>query len=419
MKPLDVTIVGGGMITLDLLLPSFYHLQRTGQVGNIGICALNNPPLKALAENPDFKQCFPGQTFTPHPALSEPPTNNFPTLYREIFAAMPKRQIAVVAMPDQLHYEVIMEAIKHDQHVLCVKPLVLRHEQAEEVRDAAFERGLFVGVEYHKRFDRRSLIARRSYELGCLGSFVMGEAKLIEPYYYRSSNFQNWFTTDKTDPFVYIGCHYVDLVYFITNLKPVEVSVSGVKGRFPNGNEGYLWSSGRVRFENDAILSVFNGLGYPDDAAGSNDQAMVLFFEGAGKTGMIQHDDQYRGVAHSYLSGIGPGGSAYNYINPDFFKMAPWEGPGYKPMGYGYDSVAAIAGAITRVEQAAFGMAEDKALAERRRLISEADAKGLIATPANSAINELVVEAARASIQCNGRTVRIVYGKKPHIETKE
>ena len=130
MKPLDVTIVGGGMITLDLLLPSFYHLQRTGQVGNIGICALNNPPLKALAENPDFKQCFPGQTFTPHPALSEPPTNNFPTLYREIFAAMPKRQIAVVAMPDQLHYEVIMEAIKHDQHVLCVKPLVLRHEQA-------------------------------------------------------------------------------------------------------------------------------------------------------------------------------------------------------------------------------------------------------------------------------------------------
>ena len=50
----------------------------------------------------------------------------------------------------------------------------------------------------------------------------MGEAKLIEPYYYRSSNFQNWFTCDKTDPFVYIGCHYVDLVYFITGLKPVS-----------------------------------------------------------------------------------------------------------------------------------------------------------------------------------------------------
>ena len=47
----------------------------------------------------------------------------------------------------------------------------------------------------------------------------MGEAKLIEPYYYRHSNFQNWFTCDKTDPFVYVGCHYVDLVYFITGLQ--------------------------------------------------------------------------------------------------------------------------------------------------------------------------------------------------------
>jgi predicted dehydrogenase len=415
MKPLDVTIIGGGMITFDLLLPSFYHLQRTGQVGRIAICALNNPPLKALAENPDFKLCFPGQTFDPHPALSEAPDRNFPTLYRDVLKAAPKRQIAVVAMPDQLHYDVVMEALRNDQHVLCVKPLVLRHEQAEEIRDAALARGLFVGVEYHKRFDRRSLIARRSCELGQLGKFVMGEAKLIEPYYYRSSNFQNWFTTDKTDPFVYIGCHYVDLVYFITGLKPVEVSVSGVKGKFSNGNEGYLWANGRVRFENGAILSVLNGLGYPDDAAGSNDQGMVLFFEGDGKTGMVQHDDQYRGVAHSYLAGIGPGGSAYNYINPDFFKMVPWEGPGYKPVGYGYDSVAAITGAITRVEQAAAGMPAAQALAERQRLIRETDAKGLIATPANSSINELVVEAARASILRDGQPVSIVYDGTPHV----
>jgi hypothetical protein len=43
MKKLDVTIVGGGMITNDLLLPSLYHLQRTGAVGPIRICALNTP----------------------------------------------------------------------------------------------------------------------------------------------------------------------------------------------------------------------------------------------------------------------------------------------------------------------------------------------------------------------------------------
>lgn len=29
-KKIDITIVGGGMITYDLILPSLYHLQRTG-----------------------------------------------------------------------------------------------------------------------------------------------------------------------------------------------------------------------------------------------------------------------------------------------------------------------------------------------------------------------------------------------------
>lgn len=37
-KPVDTTIVGGGMITFDLLLPSIYHLQRTGVIGRIDIC---------------------------------------------------------------------------------------------------------------------------------------------------------------------------------------------------------------------------------------------------------------------------------------------------------------------------------------------------------------------------------------------
>jgi hypothetical protein len=61
-------------------------------------------------------------------------------------------------------------------------------------------------------------------------------------------------------------------------------------------------------------------------------------------------------------------------------------------------------------------LALDAALARRRQLIREVDAKGLIATPANSTINELVVEAARMSILEGAATVRIVYGEHPHVE---
>jgi predicted dehydrogenase len=416
---LDVVIVGGGMITNDLLLPSLYHLQRTGVLRKIDICALDTPPLKALADSGELGESFPGQKFTPHPSFGEAPDKKFPDLYKEVIKTMAPGNMVVVAMPDNLHYPVVMQALQHDQNVLCVKPLVLKYEQAAEIEKLANEKGRFVGVEYHKRFDRRSLVARRSYALGQFGAFVMGEAKLIEPYYYRSSNFQNWFTCDRTDPFTYIGCHYVDLVYFITGLKPVEVSVQGVKGKFPNGNEAFLWSHGRVTWENGALLSVVNGLGYPDAAAGSNDQSLIMYCEGKGQTGLIFHDDHNRGVAYSYLEGIGPGGSKYNYVSPDFYRVVPWEGPGYKPIGYGCESVAGITRTIYRIENETAGLPPDTALARRRELIREVDAQGLIATPANSSINELVVEAARMSVLRDASPVRILYGDRPHVELKQ
>ncbi|MCK4249252.1 MAG: Gfo/Idh/MocA family oxidoreductase [Candidatus Omnitrophica bacterium] len=417
-KAIDVTIVGGGMITNDLILPSIYHLQRTGVVNNINICSLNNPPLKALKENKEIQEAFPGQDFNSYPALSEDPQTNFPDLYKEVLSKMAPRQAVVVAMPDQLHYQVVKEALKNNQHILCVKPLVLKYEQAKELEEEAYEKGLFIGVEYHKRFDRRSLMARRGYELGQFGRFVMGEAKMIEPYFYRSSNFQNWFTADKTDPFVYVGCHYVDLVYFITGLKPIEVSVSGIKGKFPNGNEGYMWANGRVKYENGALLSVTDGLGYPDAGAGSNEQCLTMYCEGQGKTGMIKHDDQFRGVRHSYLEPIGCGASQFNYVNPDFYRLVPWERDGYKPVGYGFESVAATINTASRIENETASLAVDESLKKRRSIIKEVDAKGIIATPANSYINELVVEAARMSILSDGDAVKIVYGDNPHIEPR-
>lgn len=389
---LDVTIVGGGMITIDQILPSVYHLQRLGAVGHITISARKPATLKALKDNAEIREAFPGQDFE---AAAADKT------YEDVLAKMKPRQAVIVAVPDEFHYSVVMAALQADQHVLCVKPLVQEYKHTVEIEKLAREKGLFVGVEYHKRFDRRALLAKRLYKQGRFGSFIMGEAKLHEPYYYRHSNFQNWFTCDKADPFTYVGCHYVDLVYFITGLKPVAVSVDGVKGKFPNGNEGFFWSSGRVRYENGALLTVTNALGYPDDAAGSNDQGLIMYCEGNNRTGMINHDDHERGVRHAYLE------KGYRYINPDYYRLVPWEGAGYKPVGYGYESIAANLQAMQRMTGT---------LAERRKLIHEIDTAGIIATPANSAFNELVVEAARASILNDGRQVKIIYGNNPHVE---
>ena len=321
---LEVVVVGGGMITHDQILPSLYQLQRIGVVGTIKICALNPAPLRALAESTNLQDGFPGHSFEAFPPLDAPAGTMLPDLYQEVIAALPPRNLVVVAVPDHVHGRVIHTALANDQHVLAVKPLVPTYAESVEIEALAREKGLFVGVEYHKRFDRRSLDARRQYRAGRFGEFRAGEAKMIEPYYYRHSNFQNWFTCENSDPFTYVGCHYVDLVYFITGLKPVEVSVRGVEGKFPNGNLGYMWAAGRVVWENGAVLSVTDGLGYPDKGAGMNDQCLVMYCEGDDCGGVLKHDDQYRGVRHGYIDEAS--GANFRFVSPRLLPSRPVRG---------------------------------------------------------------------------------------------
>ena len=269
---MKVASIGAGMILQDQILPSLYQLQRLGRVGAISVCARHGSSLDALAAHKPIVDAFPGHSFTAHAGD-----------YRDLLKTLPPRQLAVIALPDGLHHEAVMAALRADQHVLCVKPLVLRAVDSVEIEVEARKRGLMVAIEYHKRFDDRSLMARRAYRAGEFGEFRLGNACLHEKWQYRYSNFQNWFTPEQSDAFTYIGCHYVDLVHFITGLRPVAVSVYGIKDRFPNGVEGYLWADARVIWENGACLNVQASLSYPQNGPGSNLQGLTMFTTGGGE----------------------------------------------------------------------------------------------------------------------------------------
>jgi predicted dehydrogenase len=337
----EVIVVGGGMITKIQLLPSLYSLQRRGLIGEIHVCALTAKPLEELSRDTVLETGFPGQSFLAYPDPNEvDPHDQFPELYKDLFRKAPEGSIAVIAVPDQVHYPVLLDAIENNLHVCIVKPLVLEHSQAEEIAGLAGERGLVVGVEYHKRFDYRNLMARRAYRRGDLGNFRLGQAQMIEPYYYRDSNFMNWCTTENSDMFTYVGCHYVDLVAFVTGLLPVAVSVYGIEDEYPNGNRGFLWTDGRVLWENGASLSVVDAIGYPDAAAGGNAQGLTMWCQGEEDATLLAHSDQFRGVKHSYESaGDEPGDTIYSEPNPDYFQLLDLGGGGLTPVGYGHRSV--------------------------------------------------------------------------------
>ena len=402
----EVTIVGAGMIVHDQLLPSLYQLQRLGRIGQITVCDARRRAVEALAKAEDIVKAFPERSFRALPDSGDPDSLQ-PDISRQVIEAMPPRQIVVAAVPDQLHYTVIMTALRNNQNVCTVKPLVLRHEQALEIEREALARGLVVGIEYHKRFDDRSLMARRKYREGWFGEFRLGTARLFEKWYYRHSNFQNWMTTENSDAFTYIGCHYVDIVHFITGLLPASISLFGIRDRYPNGKEGFLWTDARVIWSNGACLNVQNGLGFPDAAPGTNTQGMMLYCRGADIGALIEHHDQFRGLKYSYLQQpSGDGATIYAEPSPDYFQYLDMGGPGLVPVGYGYRSVEHIITNCIRV-----GAVDS--LEGRQKLLREIDAAGIMATPANSAYNELVLEAGRESILNGGREVRIEYKESP------
>jgi hypothetical protein len=58
-QTLDITMIGGGMIAHDQILPSLYHLNGTARRQD-RIAARHSKMLRELAEAPRFKDHFPG-----------------------------------------------------------------------------------------------------------------------------------------------------------------------------------------------------------------------------------------------------------------------------------------------------------------------------------------------------------------------
>jgi len=120
-KILEVTIIGGGMIVHDQILPSIYQLQRLGIVGEISIVDKNTAKCVIWLKNPILQQLFPNS-----PLRLIRIYRNLRQAISEIIRRSGRKyapyNIVVVALPDQMHYKALKVALKYNQHILCVKP---------------------------------------------------------------------------------------------------------------------------------------------------------------------------------------------------------------------------------------------------------------------------------------------------------
>lgn len=406
MATIQVGVVGSGMIMEDQNGPALAQLVRAGVVGRVHIAAQGSGSLRRLLGHPWWRDRFPdlpADWVTTYPPLSTDESVRRPDFYREMYRALPAGSLVMVATPDALHETLIVEALEAGFHVVTVKSLCTSHAATVKIRDLARERGLFVGIDFHKRWDYRALIAREHWRAGYYGRPRAARATMIEsdPYIRAGSPFEKHFDPASSDPSTYVGCHYVDQFGWLTGLKPRQLVVNGVEGRFESGAPCYSWSAAQLVYDG-CVLQLVNGLQHAGDHRARNHQGLEIWGEDPETTRgtYFRHDDNLRGMDYVFRRDENPGrptDAGSDYVG--FIPRADG-GPGREMVGYGWRAIDGLVRSAVRVRDAGD-------LPARQKVLAEIDAADLVPTPANTEYLGLVYEAMRVSVRSDGLPVAL------------
>ena len=86
--------------------------------------------------------------------------------------------IVVCATPNDVHPEIVIDALRHGKHVVCEKPVALSIAEFDAMCDAAKEAGKIFTVHQNRRFDVDFLAIRSIIESGEIGDSLNIESRI-------------------------------------------------------------------------------------------------------------------------------------------------------------------------------------------------------------------------------------------------
>ena len=136
--------------------------------------------------------------------------------------ASPDIDAVYIPLPNTLHREWTLQALRAGKHVLCEKPLAVTAAECGEIGRAAGEQGLKVLEGFMYRFHPRF---ERLQELMTQG--VVGDTKFIRvAHSFAAEGDENirWFSALGGGALLDTGCYCVNLSRMLTREEPVKVS---------------------------------------------------------------------------------------------------------------------------------------------------------------------------------------------------
>ena len=294
----DVLIIGSGMYVLgkddqDLgtILPTVIQEQEKGNIGKIRVVSSRVSSAKSGEKKLELINKKLGLQAN---VEFFPKENDNSQEYLEI-AKKYENQVAIVCVPDHLHFEVTNNLLDLSIPTQVVKPFTTNLEEAKRLTQKAKEKKVWGGVEFHKRFDEANLLLKNNLNSGKIGDPLYFVIEYSQRKTIPLDVFKSW--AAKTNIFQYLGVHYVDLIYFITEAKPLRVNASGQKNLLIK-NEVDSFDSIQVNIEwelpnKKKFNSIFltNWIDSNNSSSMSDQRIKVI-----GTNGRIESDQKNRGL---------------------------------------------------------------------------------------------------------------------------
>jgi len=256
--------------------------------------------------------------------------------WEDLLRDHPDLDVLVVATPDHLHTAPILAALRRGVHVVTEKPMCLDLGEARAIIDAAAERSLVVGVDMHKRYDPDHL--RLFTEVvPQLGAPIYARGVLEEPLEVSTTTFA-W--AEQSDPFSYVGIHWVDLFMHYLHLRPLSLYAVGQQRRLREGFGKQAFDAVQVLVTHTNGLTIIYETNWvtPADFEGPvNQESSVV-----GGQGKAESDSQYRGLRY-WIENRGS-----RTANTHFFRQVRRPDGSEVCIGYGKDSLVACLEKVCR-----------------------------------------------------------------------
>lgn len=97
---------------------------------------------------------------------------------REDLLSDPEIDLVVIAVPNHLHRETSIEALRAGKHVLCEKPVTMNSDELIEIMAVAEETGKVFTINQNRRVNRDFIAMKRAVESGLLGDVYVIESRV-------------------------------------------------------------------------------------------------------------------------------------------------------------------------------------------------------------------------------------------------